>query len=163
MVRRPRILQSWSQGGIGAVNHINEEPPVAYFQRKRHSAVNVEKPVKKAVPVKNPNAHLCTFTIGSPEKEEEKKNNNSWTLKKKKKKQQQQSGEGIEGFLRSCFLCKKKLHKDKDLYMYQYNCLGAFCSPDCRDDQIVMDGFEARVSKEAADLRTVAEQVESQD
>ncbi|CAH8306185.1 unnamed protein product [Eruca vesicaria subsp. sativa] len=40
-------------------------------------------------------------------------------------------------FLKTCYLCLKQLHQDKDVYMYRGD-LG-FCSRECRESQILMD------------------------
>ncbi|CAL9211550.1 FCS-Like Zinc finger 10-like isoform X1 [Musa acuminata AAA Group] len=40
-------------------------------------------------------------------------------------------------FLRCCFSCKKKLEEGKDIYMYRGE--KAFCSCDCRDQEILME------------------------
>ncbi|XP_015688652.2 FCS-Like Zinc finger 15-like [Oryza brachyantha] len=40
-------------------------------------------------------------------------------------------------FLQRCFLCRKELAGDKDIYMYRGD--RAFCSVDCRCRQIFMD------------------------
>ncbi|XVF28796.1 hypothetical protein REPUB_Repub15cG0062500 [Reevesia pubescens] len=65
------------------------------------------------------------FTLGSPER------------KNKSKK----LDEGFGVFLQACSLCKKNLKPDKDIYMYGY--LGAFCTADCRDDRIALDGLDS--------------------
>ncbi|MCD7454623.1 hypothetical protein HAX54_025369 [Datura stramonium] len=46
----------------------------------------------------------------------------------------------ICGFLESCFLCKKKLLPDRDIYMYKGDV--PFCSVECRSRQIFMDEQE---------------------
>ncbi|GJM97446.1 hypothetical protein PR202_ga14374 [Eleusine coracana subsp. coracana] len=40
-------------------------------------------------------------------------------------------------YLDSCFLCKKDIASDRDIFMYKGD--AAFCSEDCRLDQIEMD------------------------
>ncbi|KAG2313928.1 hypothetical protein Bca4012_064559 [Brassica carinata] len=40
-------------------------------------------------------------------------------------------------FLKTCHLCMKQLHQDKDVYMYRGD-LG-FCSKECRESQILID------------------------
>ncbi|KAK4769128.1 hypothetical protein SAY86_027278 [Trapa natans] len=46
-------------------------------------------------------------------------------------------------FLESCFLCKKPLGNNRDIFMYRGDT--AFCSEECRQEQIVMD--EAKEKK----------------
>ncbi|KAL5572322.1 hypothetical protein UlMin_021919 [Ulmus minor] len=50
-------------------------------------------------------------------------------------------------FLSSCHLCRKKLH-GKDIYMYRGE--KAFCSPECRSRQIMMDERKERCRSEAS-------------
>ncbi|XP_027330925.1 FCS-Like Zinc finger 13-like [Abrus precatorius] len=50
-------------------------------------------------------------------------------------------------FLNSCHLCAKKLH-GKDIYMYRGE--KAFCSPECRSSQIMMDERKERCRSEAS-------------
>ncbi|KAK7265464.1 hypothetical protein RJT34_33084 [Clitoria ternatea] len=50
-------------------------------------------------------------------------------------------------FLNSCNLCGKKLH-GKDIYMYRGE--KAFCSPECRSSQIMMDERKERCGSEAS-------------
>ncbi|KFK35688.1 hypothetical protein AALP_AA4G024300 [Arabis alpina] len=40
-------------------------------------------------------------------------------------------------FLKTCHLCNKQLHQDKDIYMYRGD-LG-FCNRECRESQILID------------------------
>ncbi|KAI4344636.1 hypothetical protein L6164_011839 [Bauhinia variegata] len=49
-------------------------------------------------------------------------------------------------FLSSCHLCRKKLH-GKDIYMYRGE--KAFCSPECRSSQIMMDERKEQCRSEA--------------
>ncbi|XP_022730532.1 uncharacterized protein LOC111285375 [Durio zibethinus] len=50
-------------------------------------------------------------------------------------------------FLSSCHLCRKKLH-GKDIYMYRGE--KAFCSPECRSTQIMMDERKEQCRSEAS-------------
>ncbi|CAL5432985.1 unnamed protein product [Camellia sinensis] len=45
--------------------------------------------------------------------------------------------EPIEGFLQKCYYCKKKIRENAEVFMYSY--LRAFCTVECRDQQIAMD------------------------
>ncbi|KAG8074617.1 hypothetical protein GUJ93_ZPchr0006g43387 [Zizania palustris] len=40
-------------------------------------------------------------------------------------------------YLESCFLCKRSIAGDRDIFMYRGD--AAFCSEDCRDEQMEMD------------------------
>ncbi|KAI3441989.1 uncharacterized protein J3R85_001565 [Psidium guajava] len=41
-------------------------------------------------------------------------------------------------FIKKCTLCKKEFKMNKDVYMYNDS---PFCSSDCREDRIALDGF----------------------
>ncbi|KAJ0253892.1 FCS-Like Zinc finger 15 [Hirschfeldia incana] len=45
------------------------------------------------------------------------------------------------GFLEHCFLCRRKLLPEKDIYMYKGD--RAFCSVECRSKQMIMDEEES--------------------
>ncbi|KAM3212722.1 hypothetical protein ACQJBY_065648 [Aegilops geniculata] len=40
-------------------------------------------------------------------------------------------------FLDSCFLCKRSISRDRDIFMYKGD--AAFCGEECRQDQMAMD------------------------
>ncbi|XP_051199348.1 FCS-Like Zinc finger 7 [Lolium perenne] len=40
-------------------------------------------------------------------------------------------------FLDACFLCKKSISRDRDIFMYRGD--AAFCSEECRQEQMCMD------------------------
>ncbi|XP_050874347.1 FCS-Like Zinc finger 3 [Lathyrus oleraceus] len=43
-------------------------------------------------------------------------------------------------FLQACFLCRKHLGQNKDIFMYRGNT--PFCSKECRQEQIEIDEFK---------------------
>ncbi|XP_072956881.1 FCS-Like Zinc finger 2-like [Typha angustifolia] len=45
-------------------------------------------------------------------------------------------------FLHACFLCKKLLHRNGDIFMYRGDT--PFCSEECREEQIKMDEDEEK-------------------
>ncbi|KAK3230825.1 hypothetical protein Dsin_002706 [Dipteronia sinensis] len=51
-------------------------------------------------------------------------------------------------FLRACCLCKRKLVPGRDIYMYRYFCRGdsAFCSSECRQQQMNQDERKEKFS-----------------
>ncbi|XP_020593370.1 uncharacterized protein LOC110033657 [Phalaenopsis equestris] len=55
----------------------------------------------------------------------------------KKKPEAQSRHFCSENFLQSCFLCKKKLSLQKEVYMYRGD--QGFCSAECRCKQILQD------------------------
>lgn len=56
-------------------------------------------------------------------------------------------------FLQACFLCKRRLGPGRDIYMYRGD--AAFCSAECRDEQIVIDELKEKCS--AVELRKMKE------
>ncbi|KAA8530888.1 hypothetical protein F0562_005488 [Nyssa sinensis] len=60
------------------------------------------------------------------------------------------SGDDIETahFLRSCGLCKRRLAPGRDIYMYRGDT--AFCSQECREEQIKQDEREEKCSVAAS-------------
>lgn len=46
-------------------------------------------------------------------------------------------GEAGLHYLGSCYLCKERIACDRDVFMYRGD--AAFCSEDCREDQMEMD------------------------
>ncbi|KAL3750065.1 hypothetical protein ACJRO7_011101 [Eucalyptus globulus] len=71
------------------------------------------------------------FFFGSPERE----------LSTAKKIDEDDELELFGEFIEKCTLCNKKFEPDKDVYMYKDR---PFCSSDCRDDQIALDGFKRK-------------------
>lgn len=59
---------------------------------------------------------------------------------------------GAADFLQTCFLCKRCLGPDTDIYMYRGD--AAFCSVECRHEQIVID---EHIEKCSAEVRKVKE------
>ncbi|XP_031278082.1 uncharacterized protein LOC116136531 [Pistacia vera] len=137
---RTRVIRSSSHGELGVFNQIRPfefMSPVGLLEIKKHPALvnNNVKPREE----KKPHTRRVTWTWGSPER------NDSVSKSRKKK-----LDEGFCAFLEGCALCKKKLKENVDVYMYGY--LSAFCSPECRDDQIALDGFDKEVSKESTKI-----------
>ncbi|KAJ9182147.1 hypothetical protein P3X46_006173 [Hevea brasiliensis] len=124
---RSRVVRSSSQGEIGLFNHtLPVESPVSSLRGKySQPPVSAEKQQTRR----------CILTLGLPERE-----SNDARPKNKK------PGTGFGEFLKACFLCKKKLLQDKDTYIH----LGAFCSPECREYQMDLDGFDQEIAKETS-------------
>ncbi|KAH7573821.1 hypothetical protein ACOSP7_007688 [Xanthoceras sorbifolium] len=133
---RSRAIRSSSQGELTVFNQLRPlDSPASFFEKKRPAlATGGVKPREE-----EPRPRV-TWTLGSPERGDS-------SLSKTKK-----IDEGYCAFLKNCSLCKKKLDLEEDLYMYGY--LSAFCSPECRDDQIALDGFDKEVAKEAISIAT---------
>jgi hypothetical protein len=54
-----------------------------------------------------------------------------------------QYNQGSSHFLESCFLCRKQLGQNNDIFMYRGNT--PFCSQECRQEQMELDeGVEAK-------------------
>ncbi|KAK3190097.1 hypothetical protein Dsin_029658 [Dipteronia sinensis] len=132
---RSRGFRSSSQGELTVFNQLRpfDYSPVDFFDKKRQALATAVKP-----PEEKPRPQV-TFTIGDSDRED----NDSRSKKTKKKKK-------VDAFLKNCSLCKKKFEKKNDFYMYGY--LQAFCTPDCREDQIALDGFYEEVGKETISL-----------
>ncbi|XP_040956195.1 uncharacterized protein [Gossypium hirsutum] len=127
--RRSKVIRSSSQGEIGLFNQI--------------MPIDSPTPLSNPVPKKQQLPKKTIFMLGSPERRREIKKD-----------------EGFGIFFQNCSLCKKKLKPDKDIYIYGYvrhdflplvldirvyYYLGAFCSVDCRDDRIALDGIDNEV------------------
>lgn len=54
-------------------------------------------------------------------------------------------------FLGACFLCKRDITFNRHIFMYRGD--AAFCSDDCRQDQMVMDAALAAVARRHRTLR----------
>lgn len=116
------------------VNHLRPiESPVSFLEIKKRPAPSVT--IAKSREEKPP--PRVEWTLGSPGTDD------SQSDKKK-------VDDGFCGFLKACSLCKKKLKVTADVYMYGY--LRAFCSAECRDDQIALDGFDKEVSREPSKM-----------
>ncbi|KAH7842799.1 hypothetical protein Vadar_009394 [Vaccinium darrowii] len=144
--KRARVFRSSSNGELGLLlNQLKPiESPVIPSVKKRATAAPppsfilpkpVHKPVGKvnskvAPEVKVPEyPRRSIFTVGSSvgrEKDERKVDEWRWE------------------FPFSCFLCKKKIQENKDLFMYGY--LRAFCSPKCRGIQIDLEERDRETS-----------------
>ncbi|TXG72095.1 hypothetical protein EZV62_000674 [Acer yangbiense] len=131
---RSQGLRSSSQGELTVFNQLRPFE-VDFFEKKRQARATAVKP-----PEEKPRPEV-TFTIGDSDSEDN--DSRSKTTKKK-------VDEGFCAFLKNCSLCKKKFEKKKDIHMYGY--LQAFCSTDCREDQIALDGFYEQVEKETISL-----------
>ncbi|MED6111627.1 hypothetical protein PIB30_053977 [Stylosanthes scabra] len=56
-------------------------------------------------------------------------------------------------FLQACFLCKKPLAQNRDIFMYRGNT--PFCSKECRQEQIEMDKTKEKKLKISSSKRGV--------
>lgn len=115
---RNQGLRSSSQGEIGLFNHIQAIDLPVRLKNRRTAAIRTLRPrqeqpqpqpqrveeVTVATPRVEPRFRV-TWTVGSPERDESES----------KKKNLE---EGFCGFLEACSLCKKKLKKEEDIYMY---------------------------------------------
>ncbi|KDP40208.1 hypothetical protein JCGZ_02206 [Jatropha curcas] len=135
--KRSRVVRSSSQGEIGLFNQLQPiESPVALFQRKNPAPITTTSSASKPVKESQPTHRQCIFSLDTPENQK-----NELTLYANK-----EYGKGFGEFLKACSLCKKKLDGGQSLYMYGY--LGAFCSRECREDRMALDGFDKEVAEE---------------
>ncbi|WOH16089.1 hypothetical protein DCAR_0935638 [Daucus carota subsp. sativus] len=65
------------------------------------------------------------------------------------------------GFFENCSYCKRCMGNNIDVYMYGY--LKAFCSPDCREQQIEIDQRLRPPSPEPSNLSTILKIIEKSD
>ncbi|KAF8394380.1 hypothetical protein HHK36_020588 [Tetracentron sinense] len=54
-----------------------------------------------------------------------------------KEKSEMNTDERYGVFLEACYYCKKKFDEKDDIFMYRY--LRAFCTPECREEQMTLD------------------------
>ncbi|KAA8548663.1 hypothetical protein F0562_000347 [Nyssa sinensis] len=64
-----------------------------------------------------------------------------------------------ERFLKFVTFARRNLLKDEDMYMY--GGLRAFCTPECRDDQIALDGIGRKPSPIAEAFKVTKEPAEA--
>ncbi|KAA8527628.1 hypothetical protein F0562_034977 [Nyssa sinensis] len=64
--------------------------------------------------------------------------------------------ERVGVFLEVCYLCKKRLAQDQDVFMYGN--LQAFCTPECRDEQIALDKKDRKPSRRSTATEEPAKQ-----
>ncbi|PQQ11129.1 hypothetical protein Pyn_08370 [Prunus yedoensis var. nudiflora] len=130
--KRCRLLRSSSQGETGLYTHIQPLQPSVRLgepeQQKRPQRPTIKQLEKQPQSQHQPSI----FRLNSPTEEK-----SDFVFK-------EQPDEGFRAFLKCCSLCKKQLKQDGDVYMYGY--LTAYCSPDCRDDQMALDGFDKKIA-----------------
>ncbi|XP_043697881.1 FCS-Like Zinc finger 17-like [Telopea speciosissima] len=140
-VKPSRIARSSSLGEIGLFSQVRPiDGPEVLWGKSAAPAVVVRPVQKLSKPsnVKPTQPCLKILTISSPVRES---NVEDPDLK-------------VGGFLEACYLCKKKIGEKDEVFMYSY--LRAFCSCNCRDQQIALDrGVETSAvdSTEMATLR----------
>ncbi|KAL5792885.1 hypothetical protein ACOSP7_001479 [Xanthoceras sorbifolium] len=91
--------------------------------------------------------HPCTDSKISPESEQSR----TGILTVSSPEVVKESGHGhdhgkIGNFLEKCYFCKKRMRQEDEAFMYGY--LRAFCTPLCRDKQIVVDKVVERIAKQ---------------
>ncbi|KAI4379914.1 hypothetical protein MLD38_006151 [Melastoma candidum] len=57
----------------------------------------------------------------------------------------------LDGFLRTCYACKKPLEDGKDIYMYRG--VKAFCQEECRMKEILLEGDPEEILTDSGDCR----------
>ncbi|GAV80608.1 DUF581 domain-containing protein [Cephalotus follicularis] len=140
--KRSRIVRSSSQGEVGLLNQMRPllDSPIPILAPPARQQVD-SKPSPPPLRAQREKPRDGILTLYSPERE------TSTNVEPKKEKGELGFGE----FLDACSLCKKKFKQDMDIFMYGY--LKAFCSPDCRDDQIALDGFDEKTSLESTKMK----------
>ncbi|XP_042516912.1 uncharacterized protein LOC122091140 [Macadamia integrifolia] len=125
-VKRSRIARSSSQGEIGLFSHVRPIDSPKPFWGKTATPVAVGRPTQKLSNLKPEQPCRRIFTISSPVRESKVENPELNSIHSK-----------LGGFLEACYLCKKKIGEREEVFMYSY--LRAFCSCNCRDQQIELD------------------------
>ncbi|KAI3469601.1 hypothetical protein Pfo_026264 [Paulownia fortunei] len=139
-----RLTRSSSMGGsadfLGRIKPVKPQP-VASQEKKQAPAptgqANAIKPVQNPVARKAAAPPQFAKQKQPPTAAVEKPRKRIFTFPSPPRGKDDRSRKGREDFLDACALCKKKIGQDRDRYMYGY--LQAFCSPECRDDQIALD------------------------
>ncbi|KAK9280786.1 hypothetical protein L1049_003675 [Liquidambar formosana] len=138
-VKRSLIGRSSSFGETGLVNQVSPSAdsadprwnrrtaPASAASKPPSSSAKIWKPSKAEVEQSRPRI----LTLSSPVQETDKERLDVST----------------EGFLEKCFYCKKKISENDEVFMYSY--LRAFCTSECRDEQIAMDREVKKVSGES--------------
>eukprot|EP00262_Sarcandra_glabra_P012432 TRINITY_DN3201_c0_g1_i1.p1 TRINITY_DN3201_c0_g1~~TRINITY_DN3201_c0_g1_i1.p1 ORF type:complete len:196 (+),score=25.53 TRINITY_DN3201_c0_g1_i1:124-711(+) len=103
---------------------------------------NPSRPPAVAIPDRNPKR---TFTIGSPVRDADTETRDVV------------ADRGLGGFLDACYSCKKRISLKDDVYMYTYRYFGAYCSPKCREKQIMLDKEKEKRSGNPTDYFDMAE------
>ncbi|CAB4261555.1 unnamed protein product [Prunus armeniaca] len=130
--KRCRLLRSSSQGETGLYTHIQPlQPSVPLWEPARQKRPQRPK-IKQLEKQPQSQPQESIFRLNSPTEEE-----SDYVFK-------EQPDEGFRAFLKCCSLCKKQLARDKDVHMYGY--LTAYCSPECRDTQMALDGFDKKIA-----------------
>ncbi|KAG7997035.1 hypothetical protein I3843_01G190800 [Carya illinoinensis] len=147
--RNARIVRPSSQGDTGLLGHVQPIESSEDLCLKKRAINGRPKPAPNPVAKKSNSCPLLkqkqvqplksVLTLGSPTICDDEGSKNK-----------KPADEGFGDFLKACSLCKKKLLVEKDVYMYGY--LNAFCSAECRDYRIALDGFEKQVSLESTKL-----------
>ncbi|KAK9083766.1 hypothetical protein Scep_030237 [Stephania cephalantha] len=134
-VKRSRIGRSSSLGDRGLVDLLSPIEPLRPRWRKRAAETrlpanaNTTKAARSAAKPSNQKPlQPVVFTLGSPASE---------TLTSEADCFVDSVNERTGAFFEACFLCKRRIGDQDDVFMYSY--LRAFCSPECRDEQIARD------------------------
>lgn len=138
-MKRFRIARSSSLGEVGLFTHIQPiDPPSAIWQKKRTAVpTSVSKPAQKAVQ----NAKSSVKISGKPR-------GGILRLASPPRNERSEVEESYGVFHQTCFACQKKI--SEDVYMYGY--MRAFCSHECRLEQMILEDRNVSPNSRVAEI-----------
>jgi len=173
MQSSPRGLKNYDLGGVGlgivvaldksnevaarevlpkhavCTSNLNRSGPIPVHYTKNPDEFDVEEYTYVTCHVPNKTFTKVYYDGGEGEIRRHYNNSNVGVLRRTEPQPliEPESSYPTSSFLSSCHLCGKKLH-GKDIYMYRGE--KAFCSPECRSSQIMMDERKERCRSEAS-------------
>ncbi|KAL5182787.1 Protein MARD1 [Glycine soja] len=174
MQSSPRGLKNYDLGGVGlgivvaldksnevaarevlpkhavCTSNLNRSGPIPVHYIKNPDEFDVEEYTYVTCHVPNKTFTKVYYDGGEGEIRRHYNNSNVGVLRRTAPQPlivEAESSYPTSNFLSSCHLCGKKLH-GKDIYMYRGE--KAFCSPECRSSQIMMDERKERCRSEAS-------------
>ncbi|KAJ7970975.1 Protein of unknown function (DUF581) [Quillaja saponaria] len=146
--KRCRVVRSSSRGEVSLYTQIQplEAPATSLWEKKRPAPKSSQKPPKDSKPpIKKQEQHLVQepsiLTLGETTLDPNEMGESKKIIE-----------HGFGEFLKGCSFCKKILTEHHDVFMYGY--LGAFCSAECRGNQIALDGLKKEVSSGSRKMAT---------
>ncbi|KAF8394378.1 hypothetical protein HHK36_020586 [Tetracentron sinense] len=115
-----------------------------------HKSDRRHKTTQRSVKISKPTVTIpnqscqCIFELSSPVRLTDKE------------KSEMNTDERYGVLLEACYYCKKKFDEKDDIFMYRY--LRAFCTPECREEQMALDKEVENNPKESLEEIEVMEQ-----
>ncbi|KAF8394379.1 hypothetical protein HHK36_020587 [Tetracentron sinense] len=133
-VERSHFLRSLSFGEINFKMFNQKKKPTESSLAHREKCTEptvATKTTQRSVKISRPTVTIpdqsrrCIFELSSPVRMTDKE------------KSEMNTDERYGVFLEACYYCKKKFDEKDDIFMYRY--LRAFCTPECREEQMALD------------------------